>query len=949
MPNPKRILCSFVIFSISFCSLGIAAKSVDATNTDLTPVINATQSTSNDGIVTSKTAIDNGDGTYDLQLESYVTSSVTTSTENAPTDYVLVLDQSGSMSDDFGEAVYEIIVNQGTTYQNAYNAVSRQEYYVKINDDMRLATISYSRFNNRYSLSYSNGYRNITLETSKGANDVIGYDLYTRKSKSRLDGLSESVTSFVSSIRQKSTTKYSVNDRIAMVGFSSGNYDNTEILTGCTVTSSQNDNYFPNNINYVGVQKDSNDYSNACLTALQDVTTNNGYKNVQDAVGYLTAYGATRTDYGMEMAEDIINRRQVTTYDLDGVTRNRNVVVVLFTDGTPTTYSDFSTDVANGAISSSYNLKNNNAKVFTVGVFDDASNAAIVGNTSNTNKFMHYVSNNYPTATSMNVPGNRVVDPNIASYYMTADDQEKLNSAFETISNSSAQADVQLDSKAILQDVVTDEFDIVGDEVSVSVYPYAGKQGDEYTFGSTSNQELTNNINVTINGKTVQVSGFDYSSNMCVDPSGSIPMSGYKISVTVKIRPNGSSLGGNDIVTNDIASGIYEGTNNHEIVETFNQPSVNLPINNKLVTGNQDIYISNSANMETLLQDTVVLDGTNNKYVNTVYSIKDSLGNVIKTITVSNNESKSLQEIRNDLLVNLTVNDDTKYLFTVSLVPISDGANSLGEPVVTNTLNQEANIYVYKPVVTLQNKTIFLGEEVSEFNPVSNIIFKHNETISDETTMGQAPTLSFEYDNNYIGTFEEDSNFNVSKVTINDQDITNYTTLNSVGDNESDFSIFVVKGQFTITKNIDSKYSDINAINSYQTFIYKIEQLDDNQNIIKTFYQTISFGKDDSNSKQVVVSNLSKGIYRVSEETSWSKKYDLIKTKDNYENDDGVINIGYSLNNKNYYGYDKECLNYKADVSHDENLQANITYTNNIKLWKGWHSDSAGATNNYDK
>lgn len=57
----------------------------------------------NDGVVTTKTATPNEDGSYKIRLESYVTGATTTTTvtEDVPTDIVLVLDQSGSMAYDF--------------------------------------------------------------------------------------------------------------------------------------------------------------------------------------------------------------------------------------------------------------------------------------------------------------------------------------------------------------------------------------------------------------------------------------------------------------------------------------------------------------------------------------------------------------------------------------------------------------------------------------------------------------------------------------------------------------------------------------------------------------------------------------------------------------------------------------------------------------------------------
>lgn len=69
------------------------------------------------GVVTSKTAAKNADGTYTITLEAYATGSKVISEiqKDVPTDIVLVLDQSGSMTDDMGTVTYG-------KYKNSTNA-----------------------------------------------------------------------------------------------------------------------------------------------------------------------------------------------------------------------------------------------------------------------------------------------------------------------------------------------------------------------------------------------------------------------------------------------------------------------------------------------------------------------------------------------------------------------------------------------------------------------------------------------------------------------------------------------------------------------------------------------------------------------------------------------------------------------------------------------------------
>ena len=79
---------------ILFLALGIITvpKNVTAQSLDLTPEQLAS-------IHMDKTATYNGDGTYTVTLETYVTGDVSVSTEEIPVDFILVLDQSTSMSD----------------------------------------------------------------------------------------------------------------------------------------------------------------------------------------------------------------------------------------------------------------------------------------------------------------------------------------------------------------------------------------------------------------------------------------------------------------------------------------------------------------------------------------------------------------------------------------------------------------------------------------------------------------------------------------------------------------------------------------------------------------------------------------------------------------------------------------------------------------------------------
>lgn len=90
----------------------------------LTANVNAVTTRATDkGVVTSKTATKNDNGTYTITLEAYATGSKVISEiqKDVPTDIVLVLDQSGSMADDMGTVKYEKYKDRDSTNTKNYN------------------------------------------------------------------------------------------------------------------------------------------------------------------------------------------------------------------------------------------------------------------------------------------------------------------------------------------------------------------------------------------------------------------------------------------------------------------------------------------------------------------------------------------------------------------------------------------------------------------------------------------------------------------------------------------------------------------------------------------------------------------------------------------------------------------------------------------------------------
>ncbi len=163
------------------------------------------------------------------------------------------------------------------------------------------------------------------------------------------------------------------------------------------------------------------------MTACSE-TTKSSFK---DTINAIKPAGATNAAAGMELAQGQTSKRS-----------DAKKIVIFFTDGTPTTQSDFSDEVASDAISAAKAMKDAGASVYTIGIFDGANPSADVNATTNENKFMQAASSNYPAAAYTYTQywlsgewkwsfGNRAEG---SDFYKSASSASELSKIFEDIS-----------------------------------------------------------------------------------------------------------------------------------------------------------------------------------------------------------------------------------------------------------------------------------------------------------------------------------------------------------------------------------------------------------------------------------------------------------------------------------------------------------------------------------
>lgn len=778
---------------------------------------NTTSGESENGLILDKDVVSvNDDGTYTLRLEAYVTGKTVTSTVTTaqPADIVLVLDQSGSMAYDF---------NGNDTSSNS----ARRQYAMK-----------------------------------------------------------QAVVNFIGSVQDKYSD--TCDNRMAIVTFGS----NASELLGWTFVDEAGETALKNEVN-----------------SLPN-----------------TPSGATNVAAGMEKAETLMG----DGYNYSGSNTTRQKVVIVFTDGVPTTSTEFSTTVATSAIASAKNLKDDGITVYTVGIFTGVDKNQLHGekidmtlsgdtpcdgtvgsrwgagllnqlfgdvraiDVAAGNRFLNYLSSNFKSATEIGITsyseythsGWRITKNftrDHDSYYLTAEDSTSLNNIFQQISNNiqTGSASMTLGTETVVQDIVSDYFTIPGGASSVKVYT------SDYSSDKTWGKDVAANYTVNVSGKNVSVSGFDFTTNYVDleaengrqenDPNAAGNFYGRKLILEIVVKPENNFLGGNGVPTNSNASGVYDGG---KLVEKFPVPNTDVALKILeigLATTDQNIYLSNDADLAALVTSLDQrINGTNNAYVDVKYEIKDG-ETVIGTVTIPAGSALPSEIVwteaaDQDMTPNLDAVDTKNYTIVATATPTSSGSY---DP-TTNTKTELVN--VFKPVVYFQDSEINAGDApvYAEQNLVKVEWKDVNNTLASTVTMhGTEPQLVYTY-NPVAAPLNAEREVQITAVattaqkTINLDDITfirnacNLTngcgypgsTVDMSEEGYINFIVHLKTCDLVITKIVN------NQENNADTFVFTVTGPN-------SFSKTVVINGAGS----VTIADLPIGEYTVTEDTAWSWRY----------------------------------------------------------------------------
>lgn len=703
---------------------------------------------------------------------------------------------------------------------------------------------------NKYIYSYTKDGVKTTIEESLKDGSSPDTQFFKREYDSsagekRINALKAAVNKFATSVAEKAKgadkqlgTEDDVNHRIAVVGFASesGYGNNTELLS-----------ISGRNSGTVGIAYNSITKQNL-KDVLQDMDKQAGQTMVTNAINALAAEGATRTDLGMDMANRILNANPL------GANEQRNRVVVVFTDGSPTDSNGFENNVANNAINKAKTIKDGNTTVYSIGIFSgadatqtgtkptyDFSDDDDWGRPNYTDSQMSEACNWFMQNLSSN--NGTVQDP---SYYLSASDADTLSTIFQKISNQISESNINLGSDTQIKDVVSKYFDMPTDasKVSVKSYDCIGAVSGKPTWSETGT-DLKNAVTLDTENNTVNVTGFDFNANYVTekgrsetDPKKEGTFHGRKLVIEFTVTAKDGFVGGNNVPTNGTDSGVYD--KDGKEVATFDVPQVNVPIKSELTVNDKVIYEGGSTDVSGLY---IAADTSSWEYdfVDVSYTVEGADGDTVSPA------------------------DCTDYLVKATFSPKYDGQNASGTINGDVTKDGSATIHVLKPTVTVNATDVwkYYGESYTpDGSNVNAFVFwtdaKHSNITAADAT-GDAPYTTKDIQIGYdwvgkIGTDivpNHDTDVNLT-YKVNGNDITDKVN------GDKSYKVIAKTCTLTVNKSVAKTYSNNDS------FIFNV----------------VGKGNVPYNAQVVITGNgsatltgLPIGDYTVTEDTGWSWRY----------------------------------------------------------------------------
>lgn len=534
------------------------------------PSLADTGETQDDGLELTKTVTPKADGGYTVHLEAYTTGTVTTSTTTKPCDIVLVLDQSGSMADNFsGEETDNEADTRQYAMKRAVNTFIDNVAKKAKDEDVehRIAIVKFA----------GDSTNTVGDTTYKDGIYRYNYSQIVKELTAVNDASGENVTALKTAVNQLQAqggtqTQNGLNHAQRLLSSVDSARDSSKVVIVFTD----------------GMPGDSGFDANVATSAIASA------KSMKDA-------GVTVYTVGIFTGANVDQ-----LYGNTGFSKNSNGSVGSYWANKNTSNG---IDVPAGNRFLNY-VSSNFKAASEIGLKDYEDE--------------HWFSASYY---GWEVTRNFTRDK--TGYYMTASNSTALNNIFTSISQTIGSANIDLGSETVIKDIVTPYFTVPQNAgaIRLSTAAYNGS-----AFGAPVAADPSVAAAIDPATRAVNVTGFDFNQNYVSTNAKADGTFGKKLIIEFDVSVRDGFLGGNQVPTNDGQSGIYAKGTMIKAFDVPTQDVEVKSITP--TADDKAIYLGDSANLQELVHQNATFDGTNNAFVDVTYTVKDENGTVVGTYTV---------------------------------------------------------------------------------------------------------------------------------------------------------------------------------------------------------------------------------------------------------------------------------------------------------------------------
>lgn len=601
-----------------------------------------------DGLKLEKTVTPNANGGYTVHLEAYTTGTVTTTTTTKPCDIVLVLDQSGSMADDFDGNTRQHAMQQAvdTFIENVATKARDEEV------EHRIAIVKFAG----------------------KSTDSVGDDTYNDGgNRYNYSQIVKELTPVNDADGANATALTAAVDKLTARG-------GTQIQNGL--------NHAQRLLNGVDSARDSS----KVVIVFTDGMPGDGDFDASVATNAI-ASAKTLKDGGVTVYTVGIftGANPDEMYGASGFDTNSNGTVnskwVKDTWGLfpGTDFPEADRPAGNRFL----NLLSSN--------FEDAAEVGLKRETKGWS-LIHYKIT-YTITQNFN--------QSATGYYKNAADSASLKNIFTSISQTIGSANIDLGSSTVIKDIVTPYFTVP--ETPENIRLYTADYNGNGSFDGASAAPASVKAKIDSATRAVNVTGFDFNQYYVSENVKTDGTRGKKLIIEFDVAVTDGFLGGNQVPTNDEKSGIYpDGT----MIKPFTVPTQDVQVNSIAPTADDKaIYLGETADLAQLVHTDYAFDSTNNAYVDVIYTVKDADDNELGTYTVLAGATTGTWEWKDaESSGTVAPKENTTYTVTCTVSPTQVGTQQAvsSEPVPFTITVNTCSLTISKKVTGQNNGQSFV-------------------------------------------------------------------------------------------------------------------------------------------------------------------------------------------------------------------------------------------------